>query len=54
MSDQAQPTFKQALKKNLKRILTFWVLIALFLGGLGTLLGIYTISTYTTAMDDLI
>lgn len=50
MSDQAQPNFKQALKKNLKRILAFWVLIAVLLGGLGTLLGIYTISNYTTAI----
>ncbi len=50
MADTEQPLFKQALKKNLKRILTFWAPIVFFVGGLGTLLGIYTISTYTTAI----
>lgn len=50
MADTEQPLFKQALKKNLKRILTFWAPIVFFMGGLGTLLGIYTISTYTTAI----
>ncbi|WP_454876375.1 hypothetical protein [Pseudomonas farris] len=43
-------TFKQALKKTIKRILTYWAQLAVLVGGLGTLLGFYTISTYTTAI----
>lgn len=50
MTEVNHPTFKQALKRNLKRILTYWAQLTVLLGGLGTLLGIYTISTYTTAI----
>lgn len=50
MTEVKPLTFKQALKKNLKRILSHWPQLTVFLGGLGTLLGIYTISTYTTAI----
>lgn len=50
MSEVSHPTFKQALKKNLKRILAYWAQLTVLVGGLGTLLGIYTISTYTTAI----
>lgn len=50
MTEVNHPTFKQALKKNLKRVLTYWAQLTVLLGGLGTLLGFYTISTYTTAI----
>ncbi|WP_397448664.1 hypothetical protein [Pseudomonas sp. NA-150] len=50
MTELNHPTFKQALKKNIKRILTYWAQLTVILGGLGTLLGFYTISTYTTAI----
>lgn len=43
-------TFQQALKKNLKRIFTYWAPLSVIVGGLGTILGFYTISTYTTAI----
>lgn len=50
MTDVYNPTFKHALKKTIKRILTYWAQITVLVGGLGTLLGFYTISTYTTAI----
>ena len=43
-------TFQQALKKNLKRVLTFWAPLSVIFAGLGTLLGFYTLSTYATAI----
>jgi len=43
-------TFQQALKKNLKRALTFWAPLSVIFTGLGTLLGFYTLSTYATAI----
>lgn len=43
-------TFQEALKKNVKRIFTYWAPLSVILGGLGTILGFYTISTYTTAI----
>jgi len=43
-------TFQEALKKNVKRIFTYWAPISVILGGLGTMLGFYTISAYTTAI----
>ncbi|WP_247841626.1 hypothetical protein [Pseudomonas sp. MWU12-3103b] len=43
-------TFQAALKKNIKRIFTYWAPISVILGGLGTILGFYTISAYTTAI----
>ncbi|MBS7419292.1 hypothetical protein [Pseudomonas syringae] len=50
MSFEKPLTFQQALKKNVKRILTYWAPLSVILGGLGTILGFYTISTYTTAI----
>ncbi|URM26330.1 hypothetical protein LLY42_20660 [Pseudomonas frederiksbergensis] len=50
MTEVNHPTFKQALKKNIKRILTYWAQLTVLVGGVGTLLGFYTISTYTTAI----
>lgn len=50
MTEVKHPTFKQALKKNIKRILTYWAQLTVLVGGVGTLLGFYTISTYTTAI----
>lgn len=48
---QARPlTFLQALKKNLKRVLTFWAPLSVIFAGLGTLLGFYTLSTYASAI----
>jgi len=38
-------TFQQALKKNLKRVLTFWAPLSVIFTGLGTLLGFYTLSS---------
>jgi len=43
-------TFQQALKKNLKRMLTFWAPLSVIFTGLGALLGFYTLSTYATAV----
>lgn len=43
-------TFVQALKKNLKRVLTFWAPLSVIFTGLGALLGFYTLSTYATAI----
>jgi hypothetical protein len=43
-------TFQEALKKNVKRIFTYWAPLGVILGGLGTILGFYTISAYTTAI----
>jgi len=43
-------TFLQALKKNLKRVLTFWAPLSVIFTGLGALLGFYTLSTYATAI----
>ena len=43
-------TFQQALKKNLKRVLTFWAPLSVIFTGLGTLLGFYTLSSYATAI----
>lgn len=50
MTEVNHQTFKQALKKTIKRILTYWAQLAVLVGGLGTLLGFYTISTYTSAI----
>lgn len=50
MTEVNHPIFKQALKKNIKRILTYWAQLTVLVGGVGTLLGFYTISTYTTAI----
>lgn len=48
---QARPlTFQQALKKNLKRVLTYWAPLSVVFTGLGTLLGFYTLSTYATSI----
>ena len=43
-------TFQQALKKNLKRVLTYWAPLSVIFAGMGTLLGFYTLSTYATAI----
>jgi hypothetical protein len=43
-------TFQQALKKNLKRVLTFWAPLSVIFTGLGALLGFYTLSSYATAI----
>jgi MFS family permease len=43
-------TFQQAVKKNLKRVLTFWAPLSVLFTGLGALLGFYTLSTYATAI----
>lgn len=48
---QARPLiFQQALKKNLKRVLTYWAPLSVVFTGLGTLLGFYTLSTYATSI----
>lgn len=43
-------TFQQALKKNFKRVLVYWAPLSFLLAGLGTLLGFYTLWSYTTAI----
>lgn len=43
-------TFKQALKLNVKRVLVYWAPLSMMLGGFGTLMGFYTILTYTTTI----
>ncbi|WP_438308339.1 hypothetical protein ACIZ1P_03460 [Pseudomonas guariconensis] len=43
-------TFQEALKKTFKRILTYWAPLSMILGGIGTILGFYTLSAYTTAI----
>lgn len=50
MTEMNHPTFKQALKKNMKRAFVYWAPLSVILGGLGTLLGFYTISTYTATI----
>lgn len=50
MTSATPLTFQQALKKNLKRLLTFWAPLSVILTGLGALLGFYTLSTYATAI----
>ncbi|WP_236176309.1 hypothetical protein [Pseudomonas qingdaonensis] len=50
MSFERPLTFQEALKKNVKRIFTYWAPLSVILGGLGTILGFYTISAYTTAI----
>lgn len=50
MTEVNHPTFKQALKKNIKRAFVYWAPLSVILGGLGTLLGFYTISTYTATI----
>ncbi|TFF13996.1 hypothetical protein EXW72_06905 [Pseudomonas sp. BCA14] len=50
MPHAAPLTFQQALKKNLKRVLTFWAPLSVIFAGLGTLLGFYTLSTYASAI----
>nr|WP_298148135.1 hypothetical protein [uncultured Pseudomonas sp.] len=47
MTETNHPTFKQALKKNMKRAFVYWAPLSVILGALSTLLGFYTISTYT-------
>lgn len=43
-------TFQQTLKKNLKRVATYWAPLSVVFAGFGTLLGFYTLSTYATSI----
>lgn len=47
---EVNATFKQALKLNVKRALVYWAPLSMMLGGFGTLMGFYTIFTYTTTI----
>lgn len=50
MTEVNHSTFKQAIKKNLKRVFVYWAPLSVILGGFGTLLGFYTIWTYTATI----
>lgn len=44
-------TFQQTLKKNLKRVATYWAPLSVLFTALGALLGFYTLSTYATSIN---
>lgn len=44
-------TFQQTLKKNLKRVATYWAPLSVLFTAFGALLGFYTLSTYATSIN---
>ncbi|WP_367237539.1 hypothetical protein VXM67_05430 [Pseudomonas sp. Rh2] len=43
-------TFQEEIKRTFKRIFTYWAPLSMIIGGIGTTLGFYTLSAYTTAI----